>query len=89
MNEVGAKTQVGGWTGGLAVMCVLLFITPVFKNMPNNAQGAIIIQAVLGLFNWREFLFLWKVDNSICKYGLITVFVISGCRKFLTFIHPF
>ena len=46
---------------GVLVMIVLLVLTPVFKYMPNNAQGAIIIAAVIGLFNYTEWLFLWKV----------------------------
>ena len=48
---------------GLCVMIVLLCLTPVFKNMPQNAQAAIIISAVSGLFNYEEFLFLWKVGS--------------------------
>ena len=43
------------------VMIVLLVLTPVFKNMPQSAQGAIIIVAVFGLINWREGVYLWKV----------------------------
>ena len=50
---------------GLLVMIVLLVLTPVFKYMPNNAQGAIIIAAVIGLFNYTEWLFLWKVIDVI------------------------
>ena len=42
-------------------MVVLLCLTPVFKNMPQNAQGAVIIAAVIGLFNYSEWWFLWKV----------------------------
>ena len=47
---------------GLIVMFTLLVLTPVFKNMPNNAQAAIIISAVIGLFNYTEWLFLWRVS---------------------------
>ena len=46
------------------VMIVLLVLTPVFKNMPQNAQGAIIIVAVSGLVNYSEFFYLWKVGAS-------------------------
>ena len=34
------------FTTGILVMIVLLVLTPVFKNMPNSAQGAIIISGV-------------------------------------------
>ena len=43
-------------------MIVLLCLTPVFRNMPQNAQAAVIIAAVIGLFRYDEFLFLWKVS---------------------------
>jgi MFS superfamily sulfate permease-like transporter len=42
-------------------MVVLLCLTPVFRNMPQNAQAAVIIAAVVGLFRYDEFVFLWKV----------------------------
>ena len=50
---------------GVLVMVVLLCLTPVFKNMPQNAQGAVIIAAVIGLFNYSEWWFLWKVRCSM------------------------
>ena len=46
---------------GLIVMVVLLCLTPLFRNMPQNAQAAIIISAVAGLFNYSEAIFLWRV----------------------------
>ncbi len=48
---------------GVLVMIVLLCLTPVFKNMPQNAQGAVIIAAVVGLFNYEEWWFLLKVRS--------------------------
>ena len=46
---------------GILVMIVLLCLTPVFRNMPQNAQAAVIIAAVIGLFRYDEWVFLWKV----------------------------
>ena len=46
----------------ILVMMVLLVLTPVFKYMPQNAQGAIVISAVFGLFNYTEWWFLFKVS---------------------------
>lgn len=45
-------------------MIVLLVLTPVFTNMPQNAQGAVIIVAVFGLINYSEFFYLWKVRGD-------------------------
>lgn len=63
MDNVGAQTQVAGWVGGLIVMLVLLFLTPIFRNMPQNAQGAIIVSALIGLLQIKEWRFLWKVNK--------------------------
>ncbi len=46
-------------------MVVLLCLTPVFRNMPQNAQGAVIIAAVVGLFNYSEWWFLWKARQAL------------------------
>ena len=66
MDASGAKSQVAGITSAIVVMFVLLFLTPVFKNMPQNVQGAIVIAAVIGLFNYSEWFFLWKVSPLRC-----------------------
>ncbi|CAL5218904.1 g648 [Coccomyxa viridis] len=63
MNDVGAKTQLAGIISGILVMIVLLCLTPVFRNMPQNAQAAVIIAAVIGLFRYDEWFFLWKVNK--------------------------
>lgn len=60
MDTVGANTQLAGLVGGLIVMLTLLVLTPLFRLMPNNAQGAIIISAVIGLIQVKEWFFLWK-----------------------------
>lgn len=63
MDNVGAASQVAGWVGGVAVMLVLLFLTPIFRSMPQNAQGAIIISALVGLVQVKEWRFLWRVSK--------------------------
>ena len=63
MDSVGARTQVAGWVGGLLVMLVLLLLTPIFRNMPQNAQGAIIVSALIGLLQTKEWRFLWRVNK--------------------------
>ena len=65
MDSSGAKSQLAGIISALVVMFVLLFLTPVFKNMPQNVQGAIVIAAVITLFNYSEWFFLWKVSHAL------------------------
>jgi sulfate transporter 4 len=63
MDQTGAKTQMAAWVQAIVVGFTLLVLTPVFTNMPQNAQGAIIISAVVGLFNYTEFFYLWKINK--------------------------
>jgi sulfate transporter 4 len=63
MDTVGARTQLAGLTGGIIVMLTLLVLTPLFRLMPNNAQGAIIISAVIGLIQVKEWYFLWRINK--------------------------
>ncbi|KAL4457420.1 hypothetical protein ABPG75_012285 [Micractinium tetrahymenae] len=62
-NSVGAKTPLANFVTGITIMITLLWITPVFKNMSQNVQGAIIIVGVLQLFDWPEFLYLWRINK--------------------------
>lgn len=56
------------------VMIVLLVLTPVFTNMPQNAQGAIIIVAVSGLLNYTEFFYLWKARAPLLLLDIASAF---------------
>ena len=62
-NSVGAKTPLSSLTTGLTIMVVLLCLTSVFTNMSQNVQGAIIIVGVLQLFDYKEFIALWRINK--------------------------
>ena len=62
-NAVGAQTALANAVTGFIVMFTLLWITPVFKNMSQNVQGAIIIVGVLQLFDYRECMYLWRINK--------------------------
>uniref|UniRef100_M1C5X0 Sulfate transporter n=1 Tax=Solanum tuberosum TaxID=4113 RepID=M1C5X0_SOLTU len=44
--------------------CALLFLTPVFEYIPQCALAAIVIAAVIGLVDYDEAKFLWRVDKK-------------------------
>jgi sulfate transporter 4 len=75
-NSVGAKTPLSMFTTGFIIMLVLLFLTPVFTNMSQNVQGAIIIVGVLALFDFPEFLHLWKI-NKVDWLVWVTTFLFT------------
>jgi MFS superfamily sulfate permease-like transporter len=49
-DDVGAQTGLASVVTGTVVMIVLLFLTPVFEQMPLAVLGAIVITFVLGMF---------------------------------------
>nr|GMD50807.1 probable sulfate transporter 4.2 [Ipomoea batatas] len=44
--------------------CALLFLTPLFEYIPQCSLAAIVISAVIGLVDYDEAIFLWRVDKK-------------------------
>lgn len=63
-HESGARTGLSGITMGIIMGCALLFLTPLFTDIPQCALAAIVISAVMGLVDYDEALFLWRVDKK-------------------------
>ncbi|KAG0573743.1 hypothetical protein KC19_VG205700 [Ceratodon purpureus] len=64
MQETAAKTGFAGVFMGLLVTSSLLFLTPLFADIPQCALAAIVISAVIGLVDYNEAIFLWRVDKK-------------------------
>ncbi|KAL3701553.1 hypothetical protein R1sor_019575 [Riccia sorocarpa] len=62
-NESGAKTGLFGIVVFILVGAALLFLTPVFTDIPQCALAAIVVSAVIGLVDYEEAIFLWHVDK--------------------------
>ncbi|KAI3783364.1 hypothetical protein L1987_42443 [Smallanthus sonchifolius] len=63
-HESGAKTGLSGIIMGIIMACALQFMTPLFEFIPQCALAAIVISAVIGLVDYDEAIFLWKVDKK-------------------------
>ncbi|XP_015962439.1 probable sulfate transporter 4.2 [Arachis duranensis] len=63
-NESGAKSGVSGIVSGIIVTCALLFFTPLFEYIPQCGLAAIVVSAVIGLVDYDEAIFLWRVDKK-------------------------
>ncbi|XP_058182414.1 sulfate transporter 4.1, chloroplastic-like isoform X1 [Rhododendron vialii] len=63
-NESGAKTGLSGVVMGIIMACALLFLTPLFEYIPQCALAAIVVSAVIGLVDYNEAIFLWRVDKK-------------------------
>ncbi|CAG7911331.1 unnamed protein product [Brassica rapa] len=71
-NESEAKTGLSGLITGIIIGCSLLFLTPVFKYIPQCALAAIVISAVSCLVDYDEAIFLWRVDKRDFTLWAIT-----------------
>lgn len=63
-HESGAKSGVSGIVTGIIMGCALLFLTSLFEYIPQCALAAIVISAVMGLVDYQEAIFLWRVDKK-------------------------
>ncbi|KAL6326800.1 hypothetical protein AAG906_010977 [Vitis piasezkii] len=63
-HESGAKTGLSGIVTGIIIGCALLFLTPLFTDIPQCALAAIVVSAVMGLVDYDEAIFLWRVDKK-------------------------
>uniref|UniRef100_A0A804MLI7 Sulfate transporter7 n=1 Tax=Zea mays TaxID=4577 RepID=A0A804MLI7_MAIZE len=63
-HESGAKTGLSGIIMGIIIGGALLFMTPLFTDIPQCALAAIVISAVTGLVDYEEAIFLWAIDKK-------------------------
>lgn len=72
----GAKTGISSIVSSLFVILSLLFLTPLFTNIPKAALAALVINAVLLLFNPKEVFALLK-KNRHDGIVAVTVFIMA------------
>jgi sulfate permease, SulP family len=72
-DTAGAKTTVSLVAAWVMVILTLLFLTPVFTNLPEAVLGAIVIVAVKGLIKVDEFKEFWKIHRAEFWLGAITL----------------
>lgn len=77
-EEAGAKTGLSLVFSSLIIAAVLLFLTPLFHNLPTLALGGIIIVSVFGLIDIKYPIYLWKNRKDEFLL-LIATFVMTLC----------
>lgn len=63
-DQAGAKTGMASAISAVLIILTLLFFTNYFYFLPKSVLAAIIIVAVYGLIDFKEFWHLWKVDKQ-------------------------
>jgi SulP family sulfate permease len=62
-QSAGARTQMANLVGGALVLATLLFLGPVFKDLPEPVLAAVVIAAVMRAADPRRVLHLWDVNR--------------------------
>jgi MFS superfamily sulfate permease-like transporter len=77
--QAGAATGFSSVFTSLAVVIMLLFLTPLLYHLPQSVLAAVIMMAVIGLLNVSGFIHAWKAQRadgiiSIISFGCTLVF---------------
>lgn len=54
-EDAGERTQLSSLVSAGLILLVVLFLSPLLKNLPTAVLGAIVLSSILGLFNVSEF----------------------------------
>jgi high affinity sulfate transporter 1 len=83
-ESAGAKTQVTGLVGALAIALMLLFFPNLVQDLPDSALAAVVISAALGLIEVAGVRKLYRVRRTefilsiTCFLGVAVLGVIEG-----------
>jgi len=65
VNESGgARTPLSGFVAALLMVVVVLFLSGALRNLPQPVLAAIVLMAVIGLFNVAALKQLWRADRA-------------------------
>jgi len=80
----GARTQLTGVVGAIAVGLLLVFAPTLLKNLPNSALAAVVIAAAIGLFEFQDLGRIFRIQrwefwlSIACFVGVAALGVIPG-----------
>lgn len=78
--NAGAKTGMSSVISSMSVVLALLFLTPLFTYIPQASLAALVISAVLILFNPKKVFALWKMNRHDGIVG-VSVFTLALLTK--------
>ncbi|HEY9381709.1 MAG TPA: sulfate permease [Burkholderiales bacterium] len=83
-EAAGAKTQLTGVVGAVAVALLLIFAPNLLQYLPNSALAAVVIAAAIGLFEFADLRRIYRIQqwefwlSMACFVGVATFGVIPG-----------
>jgi MFS superfamily sulfate permease-like transporter len=84
VEAAGAKTQLAGVVGAVAVALLLVFAPNLLKDLPSSALAAVVIAAAIGLFEFRDLGRIFRIQqwefwlSIACFVGVALFGVIPG-----------
>ncbi len=69
--KTGARTGLFAIVSALAVVLVLLFLTPLLYHLPQAVLAVIVMMAVFGLIRVKPLIHAWQVDRTGAVIGII------------------
>lgn len=73
-DQAGAKSGLAAIISASLIIITLLFLTPLFYNLPKAILASVIMVAVFGLIDYKEAIHLWKSNKTDFFLLLITFF---------------
>jgi high affinity sulfate transporter 1 len=83
-EAAGAKTQLTGVVGAIAVALLLVFAPNLLKDLPSSALAAVVIAAAIGLFEFADLRRIFRIQqwefwlSMVCFVGVAVFGVIPG-----------
>jgi high affinity sulfate transporter 1 len=83
-EAAGARTQLTGVVGAIAVALLLVFAPNLLEFLPNSALAAVVIAAAIGLFEFADLRRIFRVQqwefwlSVVCFVGVAVLGVIPG-----------
>src|SRR5207248_9350165 len=83
-EAAGAKTQLTGVVGAIAVALLLMFAPNLLKDLPSSALAAVVIAAAIGLFEFADLRRIFRIQpwefwlSMACFVGVAVFGVIPG-----------
>ena len=72
-DNAGMRSQAAGLIAAAITMVVALFLTPLFKNLPEATLGAIVIIAVVRMFKLSELRRLYRVRRADFALAIVAM----------------
>ena len=83
-DKAGARTPLALVVASIALALCLLFLTGLLENLPKAVLAAVVLTAILGLFDFRGLLRMWRVSRidfyaaAIAVAGVLLLGILHG-----------